>query len=255
MNQKERDRLKREKAKPAYDALMKFYPLTVEDLPDEIWRPVPNYEQFYHVSNYGRVKSFCNGKIKILKPSLNRGYLYVALFKDSKRKDFRVNRLVALTFIPNPLNKPEVNHKFGCKLNNYVGDLEWATAKENTQHAHNTGLAKNAQGEEHADAKFTNEQVIYIRENPDGLTINQLAEKFGVHFATISDIQLGRRYKNTGGKIRKPKKPGESQRLPEELRKQIRAEYKAGVVGCGSHALAKKYGVNKTTILNIVHEI
>ena len=75
---------------------------------------------------------------------------------------------------------------------------------------------------------------------------------FGVHPATISEIQTGKTYKAVGGSVRKakPKTP----RISDDLRNQIRAEYKAGVYGRGSYSLAKKYGVSKPTILRIVHE-
>ena len=78
--------------------------------------------------------------------------------------------------------------------------------------------------------------------------LKELAEKFGVKQAVISRIQLGKVYKNAGGSIR-PKRG-----VPEDIRAKIRAEYKAGVVGCGSYALAKKYGVCHRTVLKIVKE-
>ena len=244
----EADRRRHEDAKCAYAALMKFYPFSVEDLDGELWRTVPDYEN-YHVSNFGRVKSFYNGKVTILKPALNKqGYLEICLCKNATQKSFRVNRLVARAFIPNLDNKPQVNHIDGHKLNNYVGNLEWSTGAENSQHAFATGLAKS--GEEHPDAKLTNEQVVYIRTNPDGLSGTRLAKNFNVTPTAISRIQLGKTYKNAGGTVRKSQKPP----VPEEVRSAIRFEYKAGVVGCGYRALAKKYGVHQTTILNIVRE-
>ena len=244
------DRRRYEKAKTAYEALMKFYPLTVENLDDEIWRPIEGYED-YQVSNFGRVKSFKQGKIIIRKPALNmQGYLYVILHKDGKQKPFRINRLVALAFIPNPDNKPEVNHKVGCKLNNYVGNLEWVTSSENQRHAFDNGLQKGIQGEEHVSAKLTNEQVEYVRDNPNNLTQKKLGEMFGVDKTTISEIQLGKTYKNAGGKIR----GNIDNRIPNEIRAAIRSEYVKGKYGCGCYALAKKYGVNPKTILKIVHE-
>ena len=243
MNQKERY----DDAKKAYAALIKFYPLTLDDLPDEIWKPIPDYDG-YQVSTFGRIKSF-KYKTKILKPSLRFVYLNVQLYKDGKQKHFNVHRLVALAFLPNLDNKPQVNHRDGHPMNCYVGNLEWATAKENTQHAHVTGLVP--QGQDHHNAKLTNEQVVYIRNNPDDLTGRELAEKFSVDPTTISDIQLGNLWKNADGKIRKSKCPP----VPESVKQKIRSEYKAGVVGCGCETLARKYGVNHKTILNIVHEI
>lgn len=243
------DRRRHEDAKLAYDALMKFYPLTLEDLPDEIWRETP-YCSDYLVSNFGRAKSFKNGKAKILKPNIRSGYLSVQLSKDGKQKNFVVHRLVAQAFIPNPEGKPEVNHIDGHPLNDYVGNLEWATQSENIRHAFNIGSKINPQGEDCSWAKLTNEQVVQIRTNPDGLNLKQLAEKFGVHENTISQIQRGRNFKNAGGTIRKPKVI----RVSEEMRSAIRAAHKPKVRGCGYKSLAKNFGLNIKTIIKILHE-
>lgn len=110
----------------------------------EIWRDIPNFEGHYQVSNYGRVKSlyFRNGqalisnKEKILKPLNNRGYLRVRLCEFKVRNLYSIHRLVAEAFIPNPKNKPCVNHKDGDKTNNCVENLEWCTYSENEQHSH-----------------------------------------------------------------------------------------------------------------------
>ena len=252
MNEWERRRY--EKSKLAYNALMKFYPLTLEDLPDELWKPVPDYEG-YHVSNFGRIKRiYKNGKLKILNPTLIRkGYPRVCLCKDNQKKTFLVHRLVAKTFIPNPENKPQVNHLDGCKLNNHVSNLEWATQSENMRHAYDTGLKVNPQGEDTYNAKLTNEQARYIRENPDDLSIYKLAEMFSVYPTKISAIQLGKTYQGAGGVIRAKKQSG-SPRVPDDIREQIRAEYQEGVRGQGSYALAKKYGLVHSTVLTIIHE-
>ena len=247
MNQKERNRLHYEKAKPAYNALMKFYPLTTDDLDGEIWKPISDYDG-YEVSNFGRVKSFKYNSPRILKPELRGVYLSVNLYN----KHFQVHRLVALAFIPNPDNKPQINHIDGHKLNNYAGNLEWTTASENIQHAFATGLKIAMQGEDNVRAKFTSEQVIYIRSNPDNLTIKEFAEKLGVDLKTITRIQLGQRYKQVSGTVRKPLKKY-TPPISDEVKRQIRAEYKKGVRGCGAPALAKKYGLGQTTIFRIVH--
>lgn len=70
------------------------------------------------------------------------GYCEIALYKNNEEKRFRVNRLVANAFIPNPYNYPEVNHKDGNKLNNKEDNLEWVTSKENKEHGWNNNLYK-----------------------------------------------------------------------------------------------------------------
>lgn len=235
-------------AKLAYAALMKCYPLTLSDLPGEIWLPVPEWEERYHVSTFGRVKSF-KGKTKILKPScLPTGYLFVGLHKGGKQTKLLIHRLVALTFIPNPDSKPEVNHIDGHPLNCHVSNLEWCTRSENLSHAISTGLIR--QGEDHHSAKFTNEQIVYMRDNPDSLSTSQLGRLFDVQPTVISAIQLGKTYRNAGGTVRDKIE----RRIPNEVREAIRAEYQKGVKGRGSYVLAKKYGISQATIWNIVHE-
>lgn len=97
----------------------------------EIWKPIFNNQ--YYVSNIGRVKSIKGNKI--LKLQLREGYFRIGLHSNSVSKYFSVHRLVAQTFIPNPDNKPEVNHIDGDKKNNNTNNLEWVTSKENTRHA------------------------------------------------------------------------------------------------------------------------
>ena len=110
----------------------------------EIWKAVADSNGIYHISDHGQVKSLKYGKERILKPSLvgrpGNQYLAVDLVIKDKRKMHKIHRLVAMAFIPNPENKPQVNHKDGNKLNNHIDNLEWATAKENQQHAWDTGL-------------------------------------------------------------------------------------------------------------------
>ncbi len=109
----------------------------------EEWVDVHGYEGFYQVSSFGRVKRFkrknCNNQHKydsILKPKFNKkGYLSVSFHVNGKVKGFRINRLVGCMFIPNPDNKPEVNHKDGIKINNRKNNLEWNTGSENQLHS------------------------------------------------------------------------------------------------------------------------
>lgn len=122
----------------------------------EIWKDIPNYEGIYQVSNLGRIRSldryykirnssgtihynFCKGKILKISKDIN-GYLHITLYKDANRKIFRVHQLVALCFIENPENKPQVNHIDGNKENNRADNLEYCTIRENHLHAYRTGL-------------------------------------------------------------------------------------------------------------------
>lgn len=115
------------------------------------YKHVIGYEGVYEVSEFGDIKRI--EKNKILKPQIVKGYYRLELCKNAQRKQYTIHRLVALAFIPNPLNKEQVNHIDGNKLNNHVSNLEWVTAKENMNHAWNNGLKKSSPKQRKAASK------------------------------------------------------------------------------------------------------
>ena len=130
--------------------------MNIEILEGEVWKEVVGYEGFYRVSNFGRILALpriinrkskkgnprvCLYKQKLLKPG-NDGHYMVVNLCNQGHKMHSIHRLVALHFIENPYNKPQVNHIDGNKLNCVFTNLEWVTVAENTLHAVNTGLIK-----------------------------------------------------------------------------------------------------------------
>ncbi|BAN59663.1 HNH endonuclease [Bacillus phage phiNIT1] len=156
----------------------------------------------YAVSTLGRVKNANTGRI--LKPyTTPLGYHQVSLCSNSQCKNYRVHRLVALVFIPNPDNKREVNHKDTNKQNNCISNLEWSTSSENHKHAYAHGLMKppvkkrtkpvkktKPKPKGRNRAELTEQDVIEIRKlaATGEYTHEKLSTMFGVHRRTISYI-------------------------------------------------------------------
>lgn len=105
-----------------------------------MWKAVKNFEGLYEVDESGVIRSLPrNGTVKnprIINQHIHKsGYMYCCLSKNNKQHNFQVHRIVAEAFIPNPENKPQVNHKNGIKLDNRLDNLEWATSSENMVHS------------------------------------------------------------------------------------------------------------------------
>lgn len=172
----------------------------------EIWKDIPGYEGLYRASSLGRIFSYAktwkSGRwLTRTLPDrelscfiLESGYVVVGLRKNRVQKNKYVHRLIAITFISNPANKEEVNHKDTNKLNNCVSNLEWATPTENMQHAHNNDLMNLPKGEKHHKSKLKPNDIRHIRRRL--MMQKDYANKYNVAVGTIQNIQYGRTWKH-----------------------------------------------------------
>ena len=142
----------------------------------------------YEITRDGKVINKHTGHTLAPQPN-GKGYLRVSIGK----KLMFIHRLVAEKYIPNPENKPQVNHKDGNKLNNCVDNLEWVTNQENRNHAVDNDLQ--VTGEKCSWAKLTEENVKEIRANP-GYENEYWARKFKVSRGTINDVVNYRTWKH-----------------------------------------------------------
>lgn len=172
---------------------------------EEYWKDIKGYEGLYQVSNLGNIKSIDRSikrstslmKLKSKPISQyvgNRGYPMVSLCINGKCKRYLVHRIVAIAFLPNPLNKAYVNHIDDNKQNSNLENLEWSTPTENSIHAHKHGLANVARGERQHSSKLTVDRVKYIRESSK--TVRELSIMFNVSKQSIRDVKMKRSWKH-----------------------------------------------------------
>lgn len=176
----------------------------------EIWKDIPGYEGLYKASNFGNIKSLKRIAKKeykgnrIVKEKImlgtknNDGYLKVH-FKNNEKcidKGLFIHRLVAQTFIPNPDNLPQINHKDGNKLNNSIDNLEWCTNLYNQQHAWKNKLHTSHKGICKKIKQFTLDNL-FIKEYE---SLTEASNKNNISIGNIS-LVLNKKRKSAGGFI------------------------------------------------------
>jgi hypothetical protein len=156
---------------------------------EEVWVKVDwlDWDFDIDVSNFGNIKKSSTKTIRKLNLT-KQGYYHISLSKKGKTYAKKVHRLVAQAFIPNPENKPCVNHRDGNKLNNNVSNLEWVTYSENSLHALENKLSKSKKGEEHSQSKLSESQVIQILNEGKYDSFQAISNKWGVDRKQIEKI-------------------------------------------------------------------
>lgn len=177
----------------------------VIDKTGEVWRGVLGYEDSYEVSNYGRVKSLSRKievhrdgetharyyRERLMSLSIRTRYPSVSISRDGRLESFLVHRLVAEAFIPNPENKPYVNHIDGDTHNNHVSNLEWVTQSENINHAIKIGNKGPKEVKVNPKKPTTNKQKIFdvLNRFPDMKT-GKIAELVGCNPRYVTKIRV-----------------------------------------------------------------
>lgn len=176
----------------------------------EIWKPIKDYEGLYEVSNFGVVRSLDRTVIvnrlgkKVerrirgtnLKTAKTTGYHIVSLCKNSVLKTGLLHRIIAEAFIPNPENKPFINHIDNNGLNNDLSNIEWCTAMENSAHCKKQGRNKAPRGDNHPTTKLKEKEVREVKEMiRKGFRVTDIARMYGVRQPLISEIKSGKTYK------------------------------------------------------------
>ena len=156
----------------------------------EVFKIICGYEGLYEVSNLGNVKSLKSNKI--LKGSFDKQFYKRVTFFD--KKCFKIHRLVAIAFIYNLENKPQVNHINGIKSDNKVENLEWCTSLENMQHANNNNLIPFMKGEKNGRAKLTDKDILQIRNSTN--TVKKLSYIYNVSTSLLYQIKLNKAWKH-----------------------------------------------------------
>ena len=165
----------------------------------EVFEDLKGYEDSYQISDSGRIftkRRLVGNQIyygRELVPQLTSdGYLKVTLSKNCESKKYYLHRLVAIQFLDNPDNLPQVNHIDGNKLNNSITNLELCTKQENQNHAVRMGLMQ--RGQNRPSAKLTEEKVLEIYKLKGILKSQDIADKYSVSKNTINCILRGSKW-------------------------------------------------------------
>ena len=172
---------------------------------NEEWKAIEGYEDYYHISNKGRVKSLKrrNRGIDMMMTPMKGGaggrYRAISLSVGGKIKKQYVHRLVAKAFIPNPTGYREVNHLDGNPSNNIVINLEWCDKRHNHLHAYAIGLQRPIVGEDVHTHIFTEREVRflrYIKGLYPQIKNSEIAKFYGTSWRAVENVWIGKTWKH-----------------------------------------------------------
>ena len=163
---------------------------------EEQWLDISGYEGLYQISNFGRVKSFYFKNPRILKPHKVKGYSNIELYKNKKKKQFYIHRLVMENFCPiENMNVLDVNHKDEDKSNNHISNLEWMTHKDNLNYGSRAEKARmKMQGKNSSRSK----KVRCVEKNVIYEALREAERQLGIPATNISKACKGK-IKTAGG--------------------------------------------------------
>ena len=148
----------------------------------------------YFVSESGGI--FLDGKEKNTTMS-NKGYKMASMYFNSKSNKLSIHRLVAILYVSNPNNLPQVNHMDGNKKNNSVTNLEWMTNSQNQKHAYKLGLQHSKAGENNNKAKITDKDVTLLKQMYNsGMSIVKVSQSMNISISIIRNIIYGISWKS-----------------------------------------------------------
>lgn len=177
----------------------------VHDSLNPEWRPIiiDGTDSGYEVSSVGDIRNIKTGKILSLSMS-SKGYKITKIYVNKKKIPCISHRMVALAFIPNPENKPQVNHINGNKTCNWYGNLEWTTCKENIHHAVEHGLTYKGVGEAANHSRYNNEQIelACMLLSVGKLKNTDIAKLTNIDVSTISLLKQGKVWQHISSKYK-----------------------------------------------------
>lgn len=208
---------------------------------EEVWKPCVDLESTYIVSNLGNIKHVNSVKNRLVyygsKSSSKREEMpcgIVTIRMNGKARTLKIHRLVAKTFIPNPMNLPEVNHIDGNRRHNSIDNLEWCTGSQNMYHAYFTGLKKYPR-------QLTEEQLTQLYKGLEaGLDQHAMARALNIDASSISNIITKNTYKTIGLDFSKFSKSYYTNKARNQIA-DIISKHNSGV---SSEKLGEEYNVS-----------